>query len=77
MAKGKPGLFSKGHKPQKLQTNCGTEFLNQPLNKLLNQCNVYHFVPNNEVKTSVMEHFNRTLKTKMWRYFTAHTDVLS
>ena len=27
---------------------------------------------NNEVKVVVIEHLNRTLKSKMWRYFTAY-----
>ena len=68
--------------PHKLQTDWKKEFLNQPLNNLLKQCNVHHFVTNNEAKSSVRECLYGMLKSKMWSYFTAHDtfcyiDVLS
>ncbi|CAF1067439.1 unnamed protein product, partial [Brachionus calyciflorus] len=31
--------------------------------------NVYFYTTNSELKASVVERFNRTLKEKMWRYF--------
>ena len=31
---------------------------------------------NEDLKASVVERFNRTLKTKMYRYFTTHTRIL-
>lgn len=42
---------------------------------------VKHFATGSDLKASVVERFNRTLKTRMWRYFTAkntrrYTDVL-
>ncbi|XP_062823722.1 putative uncharacterized transposon-derived protein F54H12.3 [Anolis carolinensis] len=61
-----------GRKPEKLQTDRGREFLNKAVSTLLKHHGVHHFVTNNEVKAGVVERFNRTLKTKMWRYFTAH-----
>ena len=30
---------------------------------------------NEEVKASIVERFNRTLKTRIWKYFTAHNDT--
>ncbi|CAM5102123.1 unnamed protein product [Natator depressus] len=65
-------IFSEGRVPQKLQTDRGKEFLNKPLSRLLKRHGIHHFVTNNEVKAGVVERFNRTLKTRMWRYFTAH-----
>lgn len=59
-------------KPGKLQTDRGREFLNRSVKKLLKLHGIHHFVTNNEVKAGVVERFNRTLKTKMWRYFTAN-----
>ena len=57
--------------PITLQTYKGTEFLNRALQKLLKEYGVHHFATHNEeTKASIVERFNRTLKTRMWRYFT-------
>ena len=57
--------------PITLQTDKGTEFLNRALQKLLKEYGVHHFATHNEeTKASIVERFNRTLKTRMWRYFT-------
>lgn len=75
-------IFKTGRKPNKLQTDKGTEFTNRGVQKLLQEHSVEFFTTNNETKASVVERFNRTLKTKMWKYFTAqnterYLDVLS
>ena len=57
--------------PITLQTDKGSEFLNRALQKLLKEYGVHHFATRNEeTKASIVERFNRTLKTRMWRYFT-------
>ena len=56
-----------GRKPDKIQTDRGGEFLNKPVTGLFKKYGILHFVTNNEVKAGVVERFNRTLKTKMWR----------
>ena len=62
--------------PNTLQTDKGTEFLNRSLQKLLKEYGVHHFVTHNEeTKASIVERFNKTLKTRMWRYFTKHQSV--
>ena len=62
--------------PNTLQTDKGTEFLNRPLQKLLKEHGVNHFATHNEeTKASIVERFNRTLKTRMWRYFTKNQSV--
>jgi hypothetical protein len=66
-------IFEQGQKPLVLQTDQGMEFLNDTVRKLLKKEGVQFFTTYNvETKASVVEHFNRTLKTRMWRYFTKH-----
>ena len=57
--------------PRKLQTDKGTEFLNHNFQSLLIENSIHFFTTNSELKASVVERFNRTLKTRMWKYFTA------
>ena len=62
--------------PITLQTDKGSEFLNRSLQKLLKQYGVHHFSTHNEeTKASIVERFNMTLKTRMWRYFTKNQSV--
>ena len=60
-----------GRRPHLLQTDKGTEFLNRNFQNLLKKEKIRFFTTQNETKASVVERFNRTLKTKMWKYFTA------
>ena len=54
-----------------LQTDKGTEFLNGTFQKLLKDRNIRHYTSeNDDIKASVVERFNRTLKGIMWRYLT-------
>ena len=62
--------------PITLQTDKGSEFLNRSLHTLLKQYGVHHLSTHNkETKASIVERFNRTLKTRMWRYFTKNQSV--
>ena len=65
-------IIERGRKPLLLQTDKGTEFLNRLFQTYLRKNNIYFFTTHNETKASVVERFNRTLKTKMWKYFTAN-----
>ncbi|RWS21323.1 hypothetical protein B4U80_03489, partial [Leptotrombidium deliense] len=59
--------------PLKLQTDKGKEFINSSLQKFLKNNHVKFFTSHNDViKCSVVERFNRTLKSKMFKYFTAN-----
>ena len=59
--------------PTTLQTDKGLEFLNRSVRHLLKEYGVHHFSTHNEeTKASIVERFNRTLKTRMWRYFTKY-----
>ncbi len=70
-----------GRKPERLQTDKGTEFMCKPVQALLKTKDIQHFVSNSDKKAAVVERFNRTLKTRIWTYFTAkktkrYVDVL-
>ena len=59
--------------PKHLQTDKGTEFLNRRFQQWLKSHKVHHFTTENEdIKASIVERFNRTLKSKLWRYFSRH-----
>jgi len=59
------------NKPNMLQTDKGTEFLNVSFQKLLRDNHIkFYTSENDDIKCAVAERFNRTLKTVMWRYFT-------
>ncbi len=58
-------------KPFKLNTDKGSEFVNAVFQRKLRELNIQFYTTQNEdIKASVVERFNRTLKTKMWKYFT-------
>ena len=62
--------------PTTLQTDKGLEFLNRSVRRLLKEHGVHHFSTHNEeTKASIVERFNKTLKTRMWRYFTKYQTV--
>lgn len=61
----------KTRKPRKLRTDRGKEFLNHKVQNLLKQHNILFFTSNNDTKSAIVERWNRTLMTKLWRYFTA------
>ena len=55
-----------------LQTDRGTEFKNKQVEHMIEGNFVDHFFTNNQdIKCAVVERFNRTLKAKMYKYFTA------
>jgi hypothetical protein len=60
----------KGVKPRKIQVDNGKEFYNSVFEKLLKENNIKMCSTDSDLKASVVERFNRTLKEKMWRYFT-------
>ena len=65
-----------------VQSDKGTEFLNSTFQSMLRRYDVKFYTSENEdIKAAVVERFNRTLKQKMYRYFTAkrtrrYVDVL-
>ena len=74
--------LSETKKPKKLWVDNGSEFYNKIFKKWLNDNNIEMYSTFNEGKAVVIERFNRTLKNKMFKYFTAngtykYIDILS
>ena len=64
-------IFEKdGRQPRYLQTDEGTEFENVKVRHFLEQRGIEQFSVKSQFKAAMVERFNRTLKTKMWRVFT-------
>jgi hypothetical protein len=63
-------ILKTGRKPVKIQSDEGKEFLNSAFKNYLTKENISLYIVNSELKASVVERFNRTLKEKMWRNFT-------
>jgi len=65
-----------------VQSDKGTEFVNSTFQSMLSRRGIKFYTSENEdIKAAVVERFNRTLKEKMYRYFTAkntrrYVDVL-
>ena len=58
-------------KPNYLQTDKGSEFLNSTFQSLLEANDIKFYTSQNEdIKCALVERFNRTLKSRMFRYFT-------
>ena len=64
-------LSKSKRKPMKLQVDKGLEFKNLTfLNFLQEQGIEYFTTENDDIKAAIVERFNRTLKDRLWRYFT-------
>ena len=59
-----------GRKCKSLQTDQGKEFENRKFQHFLNIHDVKFFTVKSLYKAALVERFNRTIKTRMWRYFT-------
>ena len=69
-------IFNK-RKPKFLWTDNGKEFYNNQVNDLLEKNNIKLYSTNNsEIKSSVIERFNRTLKNMMYKKFTENNNTI-
>jgi len=63
----------KTRQPNVLQTDQGLEFDNSKLKALLKKRRIQYFTTRNtETKCVIVERFNRTLRSRMFKYFTAN-----
>ena len=54
-----------------LQSDKGTEFLNSMFQSMLHENGIHFYTSeNDDIKASVVERFNRTIKERIYRYFT-------
>ena len=63
-------------KPTYLQSDKGTEFLNSAFQSYLKANDIaFYTSENDDIKCALVERYNRTLKTRMWRYFTSSNSL--
>ena len=62
-------------KPGKLRYDQGTEFKNRTFQALLREKGIHGCEAINDTNAAIMECFNRTLKNKMYRAFTARNNM--
>jgi transposase InsO family protein len=60
---------------KRLQTDMGKEYLNKHVRALLDKYGIELWTSKNEVKAALVERFNRTMKTRMYKYFTANNTL--
>ena len=57
--------------PIMLQNDKGTEYKNAQFQSMLKEYDIRFYISeNDDIKAAIVERFNRTLKTRMYRYFT-------
>ena len=67
----------KERKPKFLWTDRGTEFYSKQVQDLLNENNIKLYSTNNsEIKSAVIERFNRTFKNMMYKKFTENNNTI-
>jgi len=64
-------ILKQGRKPNRLQTDRGTEFYNRTFQRWLKDQGIDHFSTEGDAKAAVVERFNHTLKERLHCYFTA------
>lgn len=61
--------LNKNKTPKNVQSDQGREFFNSHFNHLMTELNINHYHTFSNMKASIVERFNRTLKNKMWKIF--------
>ena len=68
--------FKEGRKPQYLWVDKGKEYYNKHVKDRLETNKITLYSTENEEKSSVVERWNRTIKTKMWKQFTVQGNTM-
>lgn len=55
--------------PKNIHSDEGKEFFNQSFSTLMKKHDINHYHTYSKMKASIVERFNRTLKSKMWKKF--------
>ena len=69
---GMKSILEQGRVPKNLQLDQGSEFYNKDFEKLMKKYNINMYSSYSNLKASIIERFNRTLKGKMWKKFSLH-----
>ena len=68
-------ILKEGRKPLRLQKDKGGEFHNKSLQEYLKQQKINRFNTQSDIKASVVERFNKTLKQRLYRALTANATL--
>lgn len=60
-------ILCNGNVPKNIHSDMGKEFYNSHFQKLMRDHGINHYSTYSVKKTAIVERFNRTLKTKMWK----------
>ena len=63
-------ILASGRKPKRLQSDRGSKFTNKKVQSFLRKHNIQFFTTDSELKVSIDERFNHTLKTRTFKNFT-------
>ena len=70
-------IFKKSkRKPENLWTDKGSEFICKHFKDFLEKNNIMLYHTQNEEKSSVVERWNRTMKNRMWKMFSANNNTV-
>ena len=69
-------IFKSGRKPQLLWTDKGSEFYNGNVKQMLSKEKIKLYSTENAEKSSIVERWNRTMKEKMWKMFSANNSTV-
>ena len=70
-------IFEKSkRKSEKLWTDKGSEFISKHFKDFLKKNNITLYHTENEEKSSVVERWNKTMKNKMWKMFSANNNTV-
>ena len=70
-------IFKKSkRKPEKLWTDKGSEFISKHFKEFLKKNNITLYHTENEEKSGVVERWNKTMKNKMWKMFSANNNTV-
>jgi hypothetical protein len=70
VAKAFKDIFNGGRTPNRIRTDKGQEFRAKEVQSVLKMRKIRHMFANNETKAAVSERVIKTIKTKIYRYFT-------
>ena len=70
-------IFEKSkRKPEKLWTDKGSEFISKRFKDFLKRHNITLYHTQNEEKSSIVERWNKTMKSKTWKMFSANNNTV-
>ena len=70
-------IFKKSkRKPEKLWTDKGSEFISKHFKEFLKKNFIKLYHTENEEKSSIVERWNKTMKNKMWKMFSANNSTV-